>query len=293
MSWKRLLLIGTLIAVGLAGPIAILVERELIKLEPEKGSNVPPSVPTGGKGGYVTTGLDITLGDCSYKIVRRGDGRPVIDLSCEDHSTVDSELAKLVGGSAAFNAPDHATIGKSQVVEARLSISKSPSQLMSELPGSGRKESASLKVGDKMSATLNGGGAFDISPSGPQVQLISSKDTTVWEWTINPKIAGTHFLILSFDAFITVDGKEGTRTINTLIKTIDVQVAWPETLQDWLDYVKKLFEGVNGLWATMLVPVGAYIIHIWKKTGNPKKADATAPSKAASLGPRRARKSRG
>lgn len=164
---------------------------------------------------------------------------------------------------------------------------------MSELAGSGRKESASLKVGDKMSATLSGG-AFDISPSGPQVQLISSKDTTVWKWTITPKTAGAQHLVLSFDVFITVDGKEGTRTINTLSRTIDVQVAWPETLQEWLEYVKKLLEGMNLLWVTILVPFGAYILHIWKKSGDdPKKAYAKVPSTTAPPAPRRGRKSRG
>jgi hypothetical protein len=130
-----------------------------------------------------------------------------------------------------------------------------------------------LQVSDKMSATLSGAGAFDISPSGPQVQLISHRDTTIWTWTITAKAAGTQFLILSFDAFLTIDGKEGTRTINTLTRKIDVQVGWPETPEEWLEYGKKLFEGVSWLWATILVPIAAYAVHFWRKRGGVEEVE--------------------
>jgi hypothetical protein len=114
-----------------------------------------------------------------------------------------------------------------------------------------------------MSATLNGGSGFDVSPSGPQIQFISSNDTSVWAWTITAKTASPQFLILSFDAPLTIDGKEGSRNVNTLVKRIEVQVGWPETAQDWLDYGKRLFEGLNWLWAAamrLVAALGSFVL---------------------------------
>jgi hypothetical protein len=178
-----------------------------------------------------------TTGDCSPAIAGVVGGNIVtsgictgsLNLPAPSLSAVDEALNKLVEGNVAFEAPDKATVGKSQTIEARLSFSKTPGELVSELNGPGRKESASLRAGDKMAATLSGAGAFDVSPSGPQVQLISHRDTTIWKWTVTPKVTGPQFLVLSFDAVLTVNEKEGTRTITTLTRKIDVQIGWPET----------------------------------------------------------------
>jgi hypothetical protein len=271
-----LLLLGVaLVAIGLAIPMASLM-TELAR--------------DYRYGGVIIDSRGLTqsiTGECSPAII--GVGGSVV-IACKQApnptsavpSSVDSELAKLVAGSVAFNAPDQAIIGKSQVIEARLSSSVLPSKLISELPGSGNKESAPLQVGKKMAATLNGGSGFDVSPSGPQIQFISSKDTTVWAWTVTAKTAGTQFLILSFDALLTIDGKEGSRNVNTLVKKIEVQVGWPETARDWLDYGKGLFEGLNWFWATILVPIGAYVIHLWKKKrGSDSSSARQDPSNAA------------
>jgi hypothetical protein len=75
-----------------------------------------------------------------------------------------------------------------------------------------------------MSATLSGGGAFDISPSGPQTQWIDREEVTTWVWSLAPKTAGTQYLILSFDALITENGKDGTRNVNILRRKIEVEV---------------------------------------------------------------------
>lgn len=61
-----------------------------------------------------------------------------------------------------------------------------------------------------------------------------------------------------------VDGKEGTRTINTLTRKIDVKIGWPETADEWFDYMKKMIESASWLWATILLPIGAYAVHRWK-----------------------------
>jgi hypothetical protein len=185
-------------------------------------------------------------------------------------SDIDMALKKLIQGNVAFNAPDRATIGKSQIVETRLSVTKTPNALIAELSGAGKTDSAPLLVSDKMVAMLNGAGAFEISPSGPQTQLISRIDTTTWTWTITPKQAGSQFLLLSFDAIISINGKEGTRTINTLRRKIEVEVGWPETFSDWLEYGKKLFTELTWLWVSILIPMAAYAVRFSQRRRKPK-----------------------
>ncbi len=162
-------------------------------------------------------------------------------------------------------------LGKSQIIEAKLSVTKTPSALIAELTAGGVTQSATLQVSDKMAATLNGGDAFDVSPAGPQAQLISQVETTTWTWTVTPKLSGTQFLILSFDALITVNGQEGARTVNTLRKQIDVEVGWPETPGEWFDYAKSLVEDASWLWGTILVPIAALIIHRLRRSKRRKR----------------------
>ncbi len=115
-------------------------------------------------------------------------------------SPLDAALERLVSGNIAFNTPDRIPLGKSKIIEAKLSINLPPKVLLDQLGEAGAKESASIKVADRMIATLTGGGAFDVSPSGPQQQLISNQQVTTWTWVVTPKQPGSQFLILSFDA---------------------------------------------------------------------------------------------
>ena len=174
---------------------------------------------------------------------------------------VDKALGQLVQGNVAFATPDHVKLAASAVVEAKLSVTKTPAALIAELTAGGQKQSTTLQVSDKMAAMLSGGDAFDVSPSGPQTQLVSEAQTTSWTWTVTPKLSGKQVLVLSFDALLTVDGQEGARTVNTLRKEIDVEVGWPQNFGEWFAYAKSLTEDVSWLWATILLPIGAFVIH--------------------------------
>ena len=71
----------------------------------------------------------------------------------------------------------------------------------------GKVEAAALKVSERMVATLSGGSAFDVSPSGPQATVGSHKETTDWIWHATPKAVGEQVLILKLDALISINGK--------------------------------------------------------------------------------------
>jgi hypothetical protein len=168
-------------------------------------------------------------------------------------------------GKIAFNTPDRVPLGKSRVIEAKLSTNMPSDVLLAQLSEAGAKESASIKVSDRMIATLIGGGAFDVSPSGPQQQFVSKKELTTWTWVVTPKQSGTQILTLSFDAVLSVDGKDGTRTINTFKRKIEIDVPWPETPSEWLVLLKGWFDNIHWIWLTILVPLGLWLWNKFRK----------------------------
>jgi hypothetical protein len=204
--------------------------------------------------------------------------QPVDHTNATPSSPLDESLQKLIAGNVAFNTPEQMSVGKSKIIEAKLSVNLPPHSLVAQFSEAGKKESAGLSVADRMSATLSGGGAFDVSPSGPQQQLISRQQVTTWTWEVTPKQVGSQYLILSFDAVLTIDGKDGIRNINTFKRSIQVEVGWPQSPSEWLEWFKHLFENVSWLWATILLPVGVWIWARLRKKPPPGDGLDTRPA---------------
>jgi hypothetical protein len=184
-------------------------------------------------------------------------------------AALDKLEAGLPKGAVAFNAPEQAKQGVAQPIEARLSLVQTEAQLQAELPGTGPKQSSPLQVASNMAATLDGGTAFDVTPTGPQERLVSGVNDTVWDWTITPKLSGQQTLRLTIDALLTVSGHSGTVNIATLQKTIRVTV----TPLGWLERIKAMVDTVSWLWS--VPPIAAGLGFIWKwLQGRRKKTDA-------------------
>jgi hypothetical protein len=108
--------------------------------------------------------------------------------------SVDYALAKLIQANVAFNVPEHMRVTKTQTIQAKLTVHMTPNELITKLTKPSKPEVQPLLASNRMSATLNGGGAFDISPSGTQTQWISSTQETSWSWEVTPKQSGTQEL---------------------------------------------------------------------------------------------------
>jgi hypothetical protein len=199
----------------------------------------------------------------------------VIPAPNTDLTKIDRALEALDTAKAAFNTPDHARAGTPVSVEVVLSTHLSPEKLKSLVVQSGGQVTlADLKISDRMVATLSGGSAFDISPTTPTEQWISEKEPTRWAWVVTPKAVGEQFLILSFDAVISIDGKDDKRSITTLRRRIDVEVGWPETWGEWLELAKKTAEDISYLWAAILLPIGAGAWALFTKGNRSTKTSA-------------------
>jgi hypothetical protein len=212
-----------------------------------------------------------------FEVSTRAFPAAVPDTDVTASVAIDRALARLAIGKVAFNAIDHARVGRPLVVEAKLSANLTPDELALRVVEAGKVEVVTLRISDRMVATLSGGTAFDVSPNTPAEQWVSKNETTSWSWLVTPKTVGEQLLILSFDAVISIDGKDDKRSIMTLKRAIDVDVGWPETLGEWLELARRTVENISALWAAILLPIGAGIWHLWRKRGVSPKADTTSP----------------
>jgi hypothetical protein len=191
--------------------------------------------------------------------------------------SVEDAIKALDRANVAFNAPAHMARGRSQLIEAKLAIDLPPEILIEQLTENGNKRTAILMVGDRMIATLSGA-AFDVSPSGPQQQFVSRRGVTTWTWQVTPKKSGTQYLMLAFDALLSVGGKEGNHTVRTLKQEIEVEVAWTDWAKDRLDWLRGVSEHLTWLWVTFLVPIGLWI---WRQLGKRRHPGAAHKSHSA------------
>ncbi|MEF3365144.1 hypothetical protein V3H18_01215 [Methylocystis sp. 9N] len=185
---------------------------------------------------------------------------------------MDEAIRRLVDANVAFNSPPRARLGKDLEIVAKLSAKMPKETLAREVDHLGTPTVVPLKVSDRVAATLSGGSAFDISPAGPQEQAVSEDELTTWSWKVTPKAAGEQTLILTFDAFIPLQGKDVRRTVRTLTQKISVEVGWPESASEWLEFIKKQLETANGIWVALLAIGGAVLT--WARKISPAQSDA-------------------
>lgn len=192
---------------------------------------------------------------------------------------VDDALKSLAFGHIAFSRPQHARVGKTDTVEAKLGLNITADKLAAEISAPGPIEQRDIRVGDRMQATLNGGGAFDVTPSGPQTRWVASNEPTSWTWAVTPKLTGTQVLILSVDALITIKGEKDFYNAETLRTPIEVDVAVPNNSEEWFAYFRKRVEDIGWFWTTLLVPLGAFCVPWWRKwRKGPDSSEVTALS---------------
>ena len=214
-----------------------------------------------------------TAGETTGTVPRETTGAPPAVAP----NSIDAELAKLMTGNVAFNTPEQTHVGEELSVQATMSTTLKAEELTPLVTEPGKVETAPLKVSKRMIATLAGGSAFDVSPSGPVTQWVSESEPTTWTWIVTPKTVGEQFLILTFDAIITIDGKDDKRSLRTFKKRINVEVGWPHTLGEWIDLLKKWGEGASYFWGLAIAIIGGAWAWL-RRRGRATKATADQAS---------------
>jgi hypothetical protein len=157
-------------------------------------------------------------------------------------------------GSVAYDVPSQMV--RSKPVQVILLVSPSEEEdlvgaLEDELADAGQEadnvRTAVLEVAKYMSATLVGApeDAFEIIPvQATAKQQLQEDEPTQWEWTVVPRVGGTHRLILRIDRLVERDGEEELFKEEVLRDDVIVEVPVGMRLQDaWGSFDWKWLAG--------------------------------------------------
>jgi len=117
---------------------------------------------------------------------------------------VDEILRNLSWGNIAFNVPTEMRYAEPHFVELLLSPSLSAADLQAQLEQKAGAESAHIQVSNRMEAKLTGLG-FKIEALQPDLQAVTSQQTTRWKWEVTPTEHGSRTVNLALSALVDVD----------------------------------------------------------------------------------------
>jgi hypothetical protein len=182
--------------------------------------------------------------------------KPVIDSAEKSpDQSLDGALANLVNANAAFQHPKEMAYGESKIVTLRLSETETAGELTQDLQGKDVVVDANaVPVSEVMQAHLVGS-SFTIDPISPEVQPISARQATIWEWNVTPKEFGQLTITLAMNAKITVAGKERSRFIRTFTETIVVPVKF------WNSVGKFFVDNWQWFATTLIIPLVVWYWH--------------------------------
>ena len=91
--------------------------------------------------------------------------------------------------------------------------------------------------------TLTRAEDFAIEEKGPQEQLVTLRDTTVWTWRVHSEMTGKRTLKVRIHTLIRIDGQEAPRTIDVAEAQVAVKVnpsEWALRHWEWIATVLVL-----------------------------------------------------
>ncbi len=175
---------------------------------------------------------------------------------------VDNEIEKLKTGNIVFNTPSSMYKNKTNIISLKLDATKNIASLLNELDGV-EKESAVIMYSNRMKAELiSDKNAFEITSISPDIQAISSVNTTTWKWDVTPLELGDQYLHLSLTAFLIIEGKETPLSIKTFDKVIKVNVSYTDEISFFIQNNWKWIFG------SLLFPLAGFW---WKNNYNKKE----------------------
>ena len=176
-------------------------------------------------------------------------GAPILSFPPDKKlNSVDEILKQLKFGNIVFNTPKKMNLHETSTIHLTLGLSQTIDELKERIQIAGIKESATIKISDRMEARLVGPN-FIVSEITPAVQAVSAVDVTEWKWQIKPTSEGKQSLYLTLSAHISVNGAPTPRTIRTFDEIIEIEVTWQQRIEAFLG------DNWEWFWAVILVPI--------------------------------------
>jgi hypothetical protein len=174
---------------------------------------------------------------------------------------VDQSVRQLNWGNIAFNAPASMRYAQPHVVELLLYPSLSVADLQAQIQQQVGAESARAQISNRMEAQLTGSG-FGIEAQMPDLQAVTSQQTTRWTWKVTPTGHGPQTLHLTLSAHIDVAGRDAPLVVRTFDREIRVYITIPQRVSG---FIQKNWQW---LWAVIVVPIAGYLWRRRKKAAN-------------------------
>lgn len=175
---------------------------------------------------------------------------------------VDRILSTLEEAKAAFDTPSAMRWGETRTMTLLLSPAAAAESLAQRLDDPAESDTARVRVGHRMRATLSGAG-FNVEPITPELQAVSYSDITEWKWDVEPTRTGRQALHLSLSALIDVGDETMSRSIRTFSRDIEVDVTMRQLVATFVS------ENWQWLWAAILVPIASWA---WARVRARKRA---------------------
>ena len=167
---------------------------------------------------------------------------PVVASSPTPESfPVDIKLGILPVGSAAVTAPRKVTQYQSFNVSLRLARGELAPLLADTTsaapPGTAVAGISGVRMSPRMKAELIGDDFIVEGNESKQVQLVTEREDTTWEWRVHSDTVGSHLLTVRIDTLLIVEGAEAPRIIDVADVNIAVKVdaiEWAIRHWEWI-----------------------------------------------------------
>lgn len=180
---------------------------------------------------------------------------PVVSYFEASEPTVDELLAKLVWGKVVFNTPSTMLWKSRALIQLSLGVEIPVDDLAASITAEGERQTGTLRVSPRMSATLTGVGV-QITPVSPMIQVVGRKEITQWTWEVVAVEPGTHPLHLTVNALLQVEGSSTEKTLVVFDRTLIVTVEWSQWV---VQAIAKYWQWFIG---TLIVPL---VVWRWKQ----------------------------
>jgi len=191
---------------------------------------------------------------------------------------VDESLSQSMQSNISYSAPQEMRLSDTVTVSLDINPPKTPEQLSSELIGDQPGMTAtevpvilpSVEITDRMYAELipDDKDAFMILPipANPE-QLISSEESTRWEWQLTAHKPGPQRLTLVIYRLVRYTGLEYWRLVQTYDAEIHVEVT-----------LSQRFAALDWKWIIGIVMTALLILASWRGINSRSKRSETASS---------------
>lgn len=183
-----------------------------------------------------------------------------------DPSWLREARKKFAQGKIAFKPPEEMTAGKTETLEARITLQKDTiEKILEGMKGSGKPTVEKLQVGNTMKVSLiaRNENFSIISINNDERHLDPNEPFISWKWDVTPQLPGTHDIHLVAQAMVEIPGM-GKQTLYD--KTFDYAIRVNVTRETAIDWALRHWKEILGGLVT-LVGAGWVVFTYIRQTG--------------------------